>query len=317
MSLLGEGSNASNAGTGSSGSSAGSAGTGGSSGATTAPGVATTSTSTTTTAPGTSGTGGGAGTAAGTGTTTVTTSWRDTLPDDIKADPTLAKFSDVANLSKSYLELQRKIGEKGIIKPRENASPEEIRAFREQMGIPTGDKYTIEIKDVKFPQESLDFARTAGDKLGIEPKVMADLMKDFNTFEQGQLTAQAKAKEAATKTQIDGLRKEWGDGFDTNIQKAHFVAKELGGQEFIDHLNKTGLGNDVMMIKLLTKTAALMGEDKLREGNVGSGRPTNDELAIKIKQVQGQLVGLKQGDGRKAGLMAEFESLMRQSTGGR
>ena len=91
---------------------------------------------------GSGGTGAGSGAAGGqggmgTGAAGTQTSWRDTLPDDLKSDATLNKYSDIPNLAKAHIELQKLIGQKGIIKPGKEASPEQIKAFREALGIPS------------------------------------------------------------------------------------------------------------------------------------------------------------------------------------
>ena len=261
---------------------------------------------------------GNTGTALAGGKSEGTSSWRDSLPEDLKSNTTLSKFSDIANISKAYIELEKKIGVKGIIKPTATSSPEEWKSFREALGVPPLEKYDVSIpQGVEFPKESLEWAKKTGSEIGVLPEDMSKLMTEYAKFENERDDATAKEIEAVAKEQMDGLRKEWGDNFDTQIQRAHFAAKEIGGQDFIDYLNKTGMGNDVMLIKLMSKVSGLLGEDKLREGNVGSGRVSMEELDGQIKTIQAQLIALKPGDGRKAGLLHQWESLNKQRTGGK
>src|SRR6185503_11646998 len=97
-------------------------------------------------------TGGQSGGSSGQG---ATASWRDTLPEDIRGNPTLSKYSDITNLAKAHIAAQEMIGKKGIIKPAPNSSPEEWRAFREALGVPSADKYDVpQPKGFEFPKET-------------------------------------------------------------------------------------------------------------------------------------------------------------------
>ncbi len=257
---------------------------------------------------GAQGVGGGAGGAA---------SWRDSLPSDLKDNPTLSKFSDIGNLGKAYIELQKKIGEKGIFKPAPTASPEERRAFHEALGVPTEDKYALgEMKGVTFPKESLEWAKKTGFKHGITPDTMTELMLEYGQFELAGKTADATKKQEDVKAGLDGLKKEWGAGYDTEVKKADFVAKEMG-KDFWEYLGKSGLGNDPMVIKALARASKWLGESKLKEGNIGDGGQTPEQIQTEISSVRGQLLSMDKNDGRRPGLMARMESLYKQSTGGR
>ena len=64
-----------------------------------------------------------------------TKTWRDSLPDDLKNNATLANFDNVENLAKSYVHAQSVIGKKGVIKPGEKASDEEWGNFYKELGV--------------------------------------------------------------------------------------------------------------------------------------------------------------------------------------
>jgi hypothetical protein len=254
----------------------------------------------------------------GTGAT-ETKSWRDTLPDDIKADPTLSKYSDVSNLAKAHVELQKKFGQKGIFKPADNASPEEIRAFREAIGIPTDPaKYDLgKFEGVEVPKETIAWAQKMGAEQGIAPAAMKALMTEYMKIEAGVKTGTTKAAETAMKVGLESLKKEWGDAYDQNIQKANFVAEKMGGKDFVAELVKAGVHNSPTILKTLANAAKLYGEDTLREGGVSDGRVTPAELDAQISQVQGQLFRMKPTDGAYAGMKLRYESLWKQKTGGK
>ena len=305
----GTGAAATGGGTGSAGTASSAAGSGGGSAS----------------AAGSGGAGAGSGAAGGqggmgTGAAGTQTSWRDTLPDDLKSDATLNKYSDIPNLAKAHIELQKLIGQKGIIKPGKEASPEQIKAFREALGIPSDpSKYDMGEfdKSITMPPETLEWARKMGAEHGIEPAALKAVMSDYMKQEALLESAQEKAVQAEIAEGFKGLRSEWGEAFNQNLTRANFAAQKLGGQGLIDRLEEFGADNDPVIIKAFAEAAKLYGEDRLREAGAGDGRQTPQELDGEIAQVRSQLIGLTAIDGRRPALLARLESLSKQRTGGK
>lgn len=249
-------------------------------------------------------------------------SWRDGLPDDLKKDPTLAKFSDTTNLAKSYIEMQKLIGQKNagaILKPGPNASIEEIKAFRESLGIPTeADKYDLgKFEGVNVPAETVKWAQKMGSDLGIEPQAFNKVVTEYMKLEasvQAGLKTQAENK---MKEGLGGLKKEWGEAYDQNMQKANFAAEKLGGKPLLEALMKYGAHNDPAVIKAFQEASKFYREDTLREGGIGGDRVTPQELDAKISAVQSRLMSTKATDGAYPGIKAEYESLWKQKTHGK
>ena len=311
---------------GGTGGGTGAAATGGGTGsAGTAPSGGTGSGGGNASAAGSGGTGASSGAAGGqggmgTGAAGTQTSWRDTLPDDLKSDATLNKYSDIPNLAKAHIELQKLIGQKGIIKPGKEASPEQIKAFREALGIPSDpSKYDMGEfdKSITMPPETLEWARKMGAEHGIEPAALKAVMSDYMKQEALLESAQEKAVQAEIAEGFKGLRSEWGEAFNQNLTRANFAAQKLGGQGLIDRLKEFGADNDPVIIKAFAEAAKLYGEDRLREAGAGDGRQTPQELDGEIAQVRSQLIGLTAIDGRRPALLARLESLSKQRTGGK
>jgi hypothetical protein len=255
----------------------------------------------------------------GGGVQTPAPSWRDGFSDDLKNDPTLSKYSDVQNLAKAHVELQKKIGQKGVFKPGKDASPDEIKSFRESMGIPTDPtKYDMgAFEGVKASPELLQWAQKVGTEQGIEPAALKAVITDYMKIEANNQVIAKKVSDDAAKAALDGLKKEWGDTFDRNIQRANFAAEKIGGKELVERLVKLNVHNDPALIKAFAEAAKLYGEDKLREGGVGDGRQTPQELDAEIASVQSRMFSMKPSDGAYLGLKARYESLWKMKTGGR
>lgn len=270
----------------------------------------------------TSGQGAGAGNSQ---TAAPTGSWRDSLPEDMRGNQTLAKYSDVTNLAKAYLAAQEMIGKKGIFKPADNATPEDWQRFYEEIGVPKAEQYKLDpakFQGIEFPQESLEWAQQAGAKHGIRPDQMHALMQDFGQFEIARDKADMEEMTKLSSDQIESLKGEWGENFDGNLKKGlvafNHIAQLAGlkPKDAMDWLN-SGAGDDYVMIKLMSAASKLIGEDTLRENGVSGGQQTMDDLARQIEDVQGQLLAMPKNDPRRQSMVDRYASLNRQKTGGR
>ena len=257
--------------------------------------------------------------AGGTGGETKT--WRDTLPEDIRSHAAISSFKDVESLTKSYIHAQGLVGKKGAIVPGEKATPEEWNNFYQQLGVPTVDKYDLAMpKDYKMPEPVVAKFKEAFAKNGVLPKQAAAIIETYAQFEGESVKASQAAKEAEFKTASDSLKKEWGDQFDTNLQAANFFLKEKGGQGAREYLEQKGLAADPMVVKLLAEAGKLMGEDKLREGGIGSDKQNPHEIMGEIARIQaeGKTNGFYDNTHpMHATIMRKWESLHKQLTGGR
>ena len=263
--------------------------------------------------------------AAGTGTPSLGTSgegqksWREALPAELQSDPTLNKYSDLTNLAKAHVELQKKFGEKGVFKPKPGASKEEIQSFREALGIPTTpDKYDMgKFEGVEIPAPTLAWAQKLGAEHGVEPTAMKAIIQDYFKLDATNQGVQAAEKTRLMQVGIAELKKEWGDGFDRNIKRAELACEKMGGPDLIQHLVKLGVHNDPILLKALEKAAQAYGEDTMREAGAGNGQITPAELDGQIALVQKRLFSMKPTDGAYAAAKNEYESLWKQKTKGK
>jgi hypothetical protein len=229
--------------------------------------------------------GSGCAGAGGGGNTGGANSWRDALPEDIRANPTLQSFNDIGSLAKSYIHAQGLIGKKGVIPPGEKASDEEWAGFYKQLGLPeTLDKYEVKIPD-QADKEFVGKFKEMAHKSGILPK-QAQALMDWYLQAEGQAVQSRQAQQKQKVEQgIAALRKEWGDGFDKQVALAKLGVREVGGGELAEYLEKTGLGDDPMIVKWAARMGKALGEDKLRGDGAGKFGQTPDEIQAQIDAV--------------------------------
>lgn len=219
-------------------------------------------------------------------TTPTSSSWRDSLPEDIRGNNVLSSFQDVGALAKSYLHAQAAISKKGVLLPAEKATPEEWQAFYKSIGVPERDKYAVAApKDVKlnetFHKEFQDVAHQSG----LLPKQAEGLLNWYVGKEKATMQMQAQEREKLTAQGIENLKKEWSQDFDKNIALARMAVKDVGGEDLTAYLEESGLGNDPVIISFMAKVGKLLGEDKLiGEDSRKFGGQDRNEMKQEIEQ---------------------------------
>ena len=91
----------------------------------------------------------------------------DTLPEDIRAEPSLKNFSDIGGLAKSYVHAQRLIGSDKVPIPGKSATEEDWDMVYSRLGRPTDvNGYEIEMPKAFEEKDSQRF-REAAFKAGL------------------------------------------------------------------------------------------------------------------------------------------------------
>lgn len=224
---------------------------------------------------------GAAGAAAG-----DTSDWRSGLPEDLRADKSLASFKTTADLAKSYIHAQKMVG--GSVRiPGADAKPEEVAAFHKALGVPEApDKY--EVTFVAPDGQTVDQSQLQGflgkaHAAGMTPKQVQTVL-DFYKESFGNAAEAISAKRGET---MEALEKEWGGAAARNVAYAQraLAAYDKSG-EVRKILDATGLGNSVPMLKLFAQMGADMQEDRIIEG----------ADAGQIEDAKGKLAAIEGGD---------------------
>lgn len=271
MTLLTDGGNG-NAGTSNSG--------GGTSGSGDAGGASTSGSSA-----GTSSAGGSSGSSGGAST------WRETLPEEIRGNATISKYSDIGSLAKAHIELQGLVGKKGVFPPGEKATPEQWKEFYKSVGQPDFEKYEVKLPDGKKVNQSVfDGFRKLTHDTGLMPQQAQGILDWFVGQEESSNKTRAESTKAKTVEEHAALKKEWGDGYDKQLGLARLAMKELGGEEFEKYVSESGLGDNTRVVKLLAKAGGLLGEDKIRgDGGGGKFGMTPSEVQTEIDKIRSDL----------------------------
>ncbi len=214
--------------------------------------------------------------------------WRESLPEDLKSDPSLLTVKDVPGLAKSYIHAQKMIGADKLAIPGKNASEEEWSAVYEKLGKPAEAKtYEDDFGDLPIPEENINDFKEAAHKLGlnqIQFKGLTSWYKDNLKTQVDNMNVDADTKRAESEAE---LRKEFGKTYDAKLKSSQRVFQTYGDTKFLDVELKDGtkLGNHPTFIKLMSNIADTISEDKIATGEKGSEFFTPAEAKRKIAEL--------------------------------
>lgn len=198
-------------------------------------------------------------------------SWRDSLPDDLKTAAPLTKFTDVPSLARSYTQLEHRFHESGrkdaVVKPGENATPEDWQAFYARAGRPeAADKYDLKVPDDIKAKINVtdDFVKGFKDrafKNGLNPQQASDMWStalEANVSMKEQLDAKKLTARGEAKA---ALQKAWGEAFPAKLENINRLVDKFADDSDVPQLKE--IANDERFARFLDKIAAQFGEDTL------------------------------------------------------
>ena len=218
---------------------------------------------------------------------TVAKSWKEAIPEDLRNDPNISKFTELEALAKSYVNATRMIGQDKVAVPNNNSTDDQWNEVYDKLGRPESpDKYQLEVKSDVVPLDESavkSFAENAH-QLGLNNKQAQGILEFYKNSMEGSAQQNQVDMETAQANAEQELRKEWGGNYEANIKKAGAVAKANMDANILDMQLKDGtrLGDHPSIIKGFANIANLMSEDKLvstESENVSQGIDYDAEIS--------------------------------------
>uniref|UniRef100_A0A6M3IW71 Putative capsid assembly protein n=1 Tax=viral metagenome TaxID=1070528 RepID=A0A6M3IW71_9ZZZZ len=221
------------------------------------------------------------------------TDWTEGLPDDFKTPevlPTFQKYkleegeqavSVPKSVLKSHIELNKLIGKKTIGNPYdEKLSPEDRTRIWREIGVPEKPE-GYELKAPENLPEGMSFNdgfskefSNAAHKLGIPKSAVNGLFKWYNERQLGEFSNSVKRLDKFNKKSIDEIKKDWGDEYENNLQKADAAIEKLFGAEFKEFLKTTGLNSHPAIVRGCFNASKAIGEHNIITGEGAAARPS-------------------------------------------
>ncbi len=236
--------------------------------------------------------------------------WRDSLPEDIKANASLANFSDVGQMAKSFIEMKsyqgnsihvpgedagdeariqftQKLIDKApnvMLKPDFNNAEQSVEFFR-TLGMPEkaeGYEFTppegAPINDAKLAQ-----FRELAHEIGLTKSQFTNFITKITESDVAEVTAAVTAQKDA----MGELNKEWGMATQERIDAAISIAERTKAPDhLIDSIKKGNLSPD--MVKWVHSLSVSIGNEGNNLGdlpNNQTGKMTPGEAKEKIAEI--------------------------------
>lgn len=206
--------------------------------------------------------------------------WRADLPEDIRADPSLAAFKAkdhkeaLGQVAKSLVHAQKLIGVDKIAKPSDKWTPEQWKAHYREIGVPeTPDKYTL--PDVKLADgltlvpEKIGKFNKIFYEAGLTPRQQTAVMKAYLEDVNGDHIGRSEASKAQVLAATNELKTEYGDKYDAKLDIGRSVMKKFGSDTLLAKLGAAGLSSDPEVVRMFVKLGEGMLEDSAGGGGDG------------------------------------------------
>ena len=108
--------------------------------------------------------------------------------------------------------------------------------------------------------------------LGLSPQQLQGLVDFYAGHQAEAFAAAGRARQLEETRATEALRAEWGPDYTVKLSQAARAARYFGGDELVNLLNESGLGNNPQLIRAFEKAGALLGEDSLKGAAESSGR---------------------------------------------
>lgn len=203
--------------------------------------------------------------------------WLEDLPEPLRKAGTLRKFSDAswkADLAKSYVELEGKLG-KAVTVPDQGASAEEWGKFFSRIGRPeTPDQYDV-------PQGKLDpdfekTFRSRAHQAGLTKAQASDLLASIIEDGEGKTAKQRSAQERNAADSARKLREEFGDQYDAKMESMRTGARALFNEGLQEKMARAGILADPDFIRVMASYGERFGETQFVHGKPPEGSSKKD-----------------------------------------
>jgi hypothetical protein len=192
----------------------------------------------------------------------------DSLPDDLRMEPSLRNFTDPASLAKSYVHAQRMIGADKIPLPGKSATDEDWANVWAKLGRPQApSEYDVKFDGIPFADSEIEGFRQSAFEAGLNNRQVERMAKFLQETVTGADASRSEMTEKAVYAAEQELRQEFGQAFEQRMALAYNAATQLlGDASLLDEVQLSDgrmLGDHPQVVRMFAKLAEQIGEDKL------------------------------------------------------
>ena len=217
--------------------------------------------------------------------------WTSGISEELRAEPMIQNLGSLEDLAKGYVHAQHMIGSDKVVIPGKTASEDEYNDFYNALGRPdTPNGYTVpteNMPDIKMDESLQNEFFEESHRLGLTDNQVAGLMRWQAEKAFGAEKQAFEAQEMSVEDSIQKLQSEFGDAYDEKIALAQEAVYQFGGDELMDYLDSSGIGNSPQIIKAFAEIGKMIASDEIIGGG---GRqsfrmsPGDAKIAIDAKR---------------------------------
>lgn len=203
-------------------------------------------------------------------TTDTGATFLDTLPEDIRGEPSLKNFTNSGDLAKSFIHAQRMVGMDKIPVPGKHSTEDDWQVIYDRLGRPSDpNEYAFENSSFQADDPGVAEFKKVAHAAGLNPSQANKIMQFYDGLQQSSAeTVNANEQKVREESELE-LRKDFGLAFDKKVQQADDVFQKFFPNEMKDVKLANGnlLGNEPIFIKALAKLADNFSEDSMQSEN--------------------------------------------------
>lgn len=211
--------------------------------------------------------------------------WLAGVDPEYASHSTLQHVPDLGTLVKNYVNAQKMIGKDKLVLPDEHATEDDLNLFYDKLGRPSREEYKIDFGESGYDEKFQAGLMDAAHKAGVLPNQAQGMFDFFQSQVDSANDEYTNQTEAQSAELMEGLKAEWGNGFDKNVSIAKTAVDTLTDDSFKAFLNESGLGNHPTMIKMFTAIGSQLNEDTFDRKTVKNLGMTKEEAQERINSV--------------------------------
>jgi len=222
---------------------------------------------------------------------TQETSWKDSLPEDLREHSVLAPIQDVDNLAKAYVNASTMIGKDKIAIPGKHSSPEDWDDVYNRLGRPeSGEAYDLTAGE-NTDADMMGWFRNTAHEAGLNNSQAQKLVNAYNDLLVQNIEEQPDLEKIRADVQAD-LQKEYGNAYEDRLTLAKSISSEFGTDDLteIKLADGTLLGDNPMFIKAMVAAGEYIrdriSEDRFEGMDKVDTSLTPDEARAKLTEIE-------------------------------
>jgi hypothetical protein len=221
-------------------------------------------------------------------------SWKETLRPDIKNSPLVQKFEDTPDgfnkAMESHLNLEKLLGNDKVPIPKDANDAEGWARFSKAMGIPDKpDGYGLQDASVPDSMKGLTFDKKQFAEVVHAQKLTPAQAKGlWDVYTKMNLDAYNKVMgehQKEVNEMVNGLRSEWGDAYDSNVQLGQEVINKFAPDKETNDFLTALMTQDPRAVKFLSKLGNEFAENKIGDFSAKKFSKTPEEAHEEIQKI--------------------------------